>query len=121
MGHLDKIAPAPQEHQLVFTPEGGCSVAWQPRGREPGLARLFSFESRLSISAAASLLGGTLDSPSRSHYGVNFRDCITLAQESSGVKNVTECREEAQENRLLLLFCYFPGEKECVHTQCVLE
>lgn len=77
---------APEEHLLVFTPEGGCSVAWQPRGREQGLARLFSFE-----SAAAGLLGGTLERPSPSHYGVNFPDCITLAQESSGVKNVTEC------------------------------
>lgn len=67
-------------------------------------ARLFSFESRLSISAAASLLRRALASLSPSHYGVNFQDCITLAQENSGVKNVVNVGKGPKE-----MACFFPS------------
>lgn len=78
-----------------------------PRAERRDWARLFSFESRLSISTAASLLCGTLDSPSRSHYGVNFQDCITLAQENSGVKDVAKWRR-GRSKRIISSILFFP-------------
>lgn len=58
----------------------------RPRGREKGLGQtLFHLKIGYRLARLPVYFGG-----SRLHYGANFKDGITFAQENSGVKNVVK-------------------------------
>lgn len=93
MDHLDKIALALWEWQLVVT------LSWLALllgslllQTDPG--RFFSFESRLSISTGANLLRWLRQALSITLW-CKFSSWVTWAQENSGVKNGKELKKKS--------------------------